>query len=59
MAIITRPTKTGGGTDVVAGNDLLASEWNGVLNDFKEGRRYIGNFFHKDFFKVCTCIYCY
>lgn len=32
MAIITRPIKTGGGTDVVAGNDVLAQEWNGDLN---------------------------
>src|SRR6266496_4854076 len=32
MAIITRPVKTGGGTDVVAGNDVLAQEWNSDLN---------------------------
>jgi hypothetical protein len=32
MSIITRPVKTGGGTDVVAGNDVLAEEWNGDLN---------------------------
>lgn len=32
MSIITRPNKSGGGTDVVAGNDLLAAEWNGDLN---------------------------
>lgn len=32
MAIITRPNKTGGGTDVVASNDVLAQEWNGDMN---------------------------
>lgn len=32
MTVITRPTKTGGGTDVVANNDVLAEEWNGDLN---------------------------
>lgn len=32
MGIISRPIKTGGSQDVVAGNDVLASEWNGDLN---------------------------
>lgn len=32
MGLITRPTKLGGGTDVIAGNDVLASEWNGDMN---------------------------
>jgi len=32
MSIITRPIKTGGGTDVVKGNDVLANEWNGDMN---------------------------
>ena len=32
MGVIVRPLKTGGGTDVVAGNRILASEWNGDLN---------------------------
>lgn len=32
MAIITRPNKTGGGTDFVAGNDVLAEEFNGDAN---------------------------
>jgi hypothetical protein len=32
MAIITRPIKTGGGTDYVAGNDALAQEFNDDAN---------------------------
>ena|SRR5437899_6905940 len=32
MAIITRPIKTGGGTDYVAGNDELAAEFNADAN---------------------------
>ncbi len=32
MAIITRPIKTGGGTDYVAGNDELAKEFNDDAN---------------------------
>ena len=32
MGLIVRPTKLGGGSDVVAGNDVLASEWNGDMN---------------------------
>jgi hypothetical protein len=32
MGTVTRPTKLGGGTDVLAGNDILASEWNGDIN---------------------------
>jgi hypothetical protein len=32
MAIITRPIKTGGGTDYVAGNDALAQEFNADAN---------------------------
>lgn len=32
MAVIVRPTKSSGGTDVVAGFDVLAGEWNGDLN---------------------------
>src|SRR5689334_12545813 len=32
MTLITRPTKQGGGTDVLAGNDVLAEEWDGDLN---------------------------
>ena len=32
MAIITRPIKTGGGTDYVAGNDELAEEFNADAN---------------------------
>jgi|SRR5947207_8761185 len=32
MSIISRPTKLGGSTDVVAGNDVLAEEWNGDVN---------------------------
>lgn len=32
MGIISRPIKNGGTGDVVAGQDVLASEWNGDLN---------------------------
>jgi len=32
MGFIVRPTKLGGGTDVVSGNKVKASEWNGDIN---------------------------